>query len=268
MLSFRSLLLLHGYLFLFTYVFGVQAGVPIPADPLLLIMGALTADHYYSLGPALLAACAAALAGDLFWYEIGRRRGRSVLGLLCKFSLEPDYCVQRTEGRFTKQGAWAFLFVKFIPGMSLLSTPLAGALRMPRWRFLLADATGCVLWALSYLLAGRILHKQVDELIVWLGLVGSRAGVIAATLLCMYVAFKFIQRWRVRRESRMNRISPEQAMDLVSRSELVTIVDLRSPGELDQVDLKIAGAMVVRPDDLRSRSHAIPVQHEIILYCS
>lgn len=268
MFSFRSLLLLHGYVFLFTYVFGVQAGIPIPADPLLLIMGALTADRYYSLPVALLVTCAGALAGDLLWYEIGRRRGRSVLALLCKLSLEPDYCVQKTEGRFGKRGAWTLLFTKFIPGMSLVSTPLAGAIRMPRWRFLLSDAGGCLLWASSYLLLGRILHRQVDLVIIWLGLVGSRAGLIALTLGALYIAFKYFQRWRFRRELRMNRISPEEALALLDSGIGVTVVDLRRRSEVEEFNLKIAGAMVLAPEDLRSRAHEIPKEHEIILYCS
>ena len=77
MLSFRALLLLHGYAFLFFYVLGVQAGVPIPADPLLLVMGALAANGFYSVWIAFLVTIAAGLAADLCWYELGRRRGRS-----------------------------------------------------------------------------------------------------------------------------------------------------------------------------------------------
>ncbi len=266
--SFRSLLLRHGYAFLFCYVFGVQVGIPIPADPLLLIMGALAGDHIYSFWLSLLTAITAAMAGDYFWYELGRVRGRSVLALLCKLSLEPDTCVQKTESGFTKRGAWTLLLAKFTPGMSLVSMSLAGAIKMPRWRFVLADAAGCALWCSAYLLAGKLFHKQVTLLIDWLGLFGRRAGLVVLCLIAVYVAVKYFQRWRLHRELRINRVTPEAAFELMNSGTPVTVVDLRNPTEISFDGLKIAGAVILRPEDLRSRSHEIPPEHEVILYCT
>jgi membrane protein DedA with SNARE-associated domain len=40
--------------------------------------------------PALLVALLASLLSDLLWFEIGRRRGGTVLRLLCRLSLEAD----------------------------------------------------------------------------------------------------------------------------------------------------------------------------------
>ena len=180
--SIRSLLLHHGYALLFCNVLVVQAGAPLPADPLLLLTGALVRDGDYSFAAALALAIFAALIGDWFWYELGRWKGRRILSLLCKWSLEPDTCVRKTEMGFSKRGAWTLLFAKFIPGMSLVSTPLAGAIHMARWRFLLADAVGSALWASSYLLAGVIFHRQIDALIQMMGLFGSRAGVVVCYL--------------------------------------------------------------------------------------
>jgi membrane protein DedA with SNARE-associated domain len=267
-ISFRSLLLRHGYAFLFSYVFAVQVGLPIPADPLLLIMGALVGDHQYSFWPSLAIATLAALAGDYFWYELGRRRGRSILSFLCKLSIEPDTCVRKTELRLTSRGAWTLLFAKFIPGMSLVSMPLAGAIRMRRPLFLSADLAGCMLWSASYLVAGKIFHTQLTKLIEALGLFGRQAGLVAITLASAYIGWKYFQRWRLRRELRINRIAPQAAFDLLASGHPVTLVDLRNVAEIEQGGFKIAGARVLRPDDLRSRSHEIPEQHEVILYCS
>ncbi len=247
---------------------GVQAGLPIPADPLLVVMGALVGDGRYSLLRSMLTTVSACLISDYFWYELGRRRGRSILAALCRFSLEPDTCVRKTEGGFAKRGAWTFLFAKFVPGMGLISTPLAGAIRMPRWRFLLADAAGSVLWSSAYLVAGKIFHTQLTLVLDWLGLFGRRAGVVAITLLAAYIGFKYLQRWRFRRELRINRISPADALMLLQNGEAVTIVDLRNPAEIENEGLKIAGALVLRPEDLRSRAHSIPPEHEVILYCT
>ena len=208
------------------------------------------------------------MLGDAIWYELGRRRGRSILALLCKLSLEPDTCVRKTETRFTKNGAWALLFVKFVPGMTLVSMPLAGATKMPRWSFLLADAAGCTIWVTACLVLGDLFHRQVTILMQSLGLFGRRAGFVAASLIAAYIAYKYFQRVRFRRELRINRVTPEEALALIRSNHPVTFVDLRNPKEIALEGLKIANARILRPDDLRSRSHEIPDEHEAILYCT
>ena len=264
----RYLLLAHGYAFVFGYILAVQSGLPLPADPLLLVMGALVGDHRYSLLICLTAVVAASLIGDSVWYELGRHRGRSILGLLCKLSLEPDTCVRKTETAFGKRGASTLLFAKFVPGMSLVAMPLAGMIRMPRWRFLLTDAAGSGLWALTYLLAGFILHRQVDALVEFLGLLGQRALLIVLLLVAIYLAGKYLQRWLFFRQLRIDRISPESLSDLLDAGKQFTIVDLRHPSEIDRNGYKLPGALVIRPDELRSRAHEIPREFEIILYCT
>ena len=231
-------------------------------------MGAMVGNHRYALTLALLTVLAAALLGDYLWYELGRLRGRSILKTLCRLSLEPDGCIGKTEAMFTKFGARALLFAKFIPGMSLVSMSLSGATRMPRWQFLLADATGCLLWGATYLVIGDLLHNQIDAVISRLGLFGRRASLTIFALLVLYICYRFFQRWRFRRELRINRITPETVMALMDKGNPVTIVDLRSRSDIEQEGLQIAGALTIRPEDLRSRSHEIPQNQDIILYCS
>ena len=267
-LSFRSLILQHGYAFLFCYIFAVQAGVPVPSDPVLLITGAAVGDGRYSFGLALLMGVSAALLGDLIWYELGRLRGRSVLALLCKFALEPDTCVRKTEVGFMKRGAWSFLFIKFVPGMSLVSVPLAGTMKMPRWRFLLADAAGSALWCAAYLSAGVLFRRQVNEIILRLGLFGRRAGLVLALLLAGYVAWRYFQRWHFRRQLRINRVSPEEALSMMNGEPPALIVDLRNPKGIEESGLKIRGAQVLRPAELRSHFQDVPRDREVILYCT
>ena len=267
-MSLRALLLGHGYAFLFYYVFCVQAGVPVPADPLLLVMGALVGDGRYSLALSIATGSLAAVAGDLLWYELGRRKGGAVLGLLCKLSLEPDTCVRRAENGLAKHGAWSLVVSKFVPGLSLVSVPVAGAIRMRPEKFLAADGLGSFLWCAAYILLGRIFHREVNAVIALLGLFGRRAGITLAILIGAYVGFRYLQRRLFIRRLRVNRISPEEAFALVESGRPVTMVDLRHAAEIERSGLKIAGARVLTPEDLRSRSHEIPAENEIILYCT
>jgi membrane protein DedA with SNARE-associated domain len=266
--SFRFLLLRHGYWLVFVYVAAVELGLPLPADPMLLLMGAMVGNHRYAMFPSLLSAIVAALVGDLFWYALGRLRGRSVLGLLCKLSLEPDSCVRKTESTFTRRGAAALLIAKFIPGISILSVALAGVTKMPRWKFLLADVTGCLLWAGSYLVLGRVFYREIDDVIVWLGLFGRRATLVFLSIVALYIGIKYAQRRWFLHKLRVNRVSPKQVTEWVAAGKPLTIVDLRHASEVESDGLKIAGALVLRPEEIRSRSGEIPRDQEIILYCS
>src|SRR5579862_4643786 len=119
-------LLRHGYWVLFANVLAEQAGLPIPAIPVMLAMGALAGLGNFSFTTALLLAICAALASDLMWFRLGRVRGHSILNLLCRMSLEPDSCVSNTTKHFQKYGALALLFAKFVPGLNTAAAPMAG----------------------------------------------------------------------------------------------------------------------------------------------
>src|SRR5947209_9526620 len=232
--SFRYLVLQHGYWFLFVYTLAATAGLPLPADPIILLMGALVGNHQYSFLPSLAAAVIAGLLGDTLWYQVGRFKGHSVLGFLCKLSLEPDTCVRKTEGTFAKRGPSALLLTKFVPGMSLVSAALAGASKIPYGRFLLADAAGCTLWAVLYLSLGRIFHRQTDSVISILGLFGRRASLVSITLLALYLGLKYVQRWRFLRKLRINRITPQEALARLDSTDPVMVIDLRDPIDIQR----------------------------------
>jgi rhodanese-related sulfurtransferase len=87
-------------------------------------------------------------------------------------------------------------------------------------------------------------------------------------LLFGYILWKFFQRWRLRRELRINRVSPLEAFGLIESRRPVTVVDLRNDREIQELGLKIRGALIVHPNDLRTGSHRIPMDHDVILYCT
>src|SRR6266850_2871597 len=154
-------LLHHGYVLLLGWVFAEQMGLPIPSMPLLLAAGALAGTGHLSFLASLFYVVFAALVADSIWYELGRRKGIRILQFLCKISLEPDSCVRRTEGVFSKQGARSLLLAKFIPGLSTVAPPLAGIFHMRPRKFLLFDALGSLVWGGSILGTGYIFSEQI-----------------------------------------------------------------------------------------------------------
>jgi len=139
-------LIKHGYVVLLAWVFAEQLGLPIPSLPLVLAAGALSGTGHLSFWASLFFVAIAALSADSFWYALGRTKGIRILQFLCKISLEPDSCVRRTEGIFSKQGARSLLLAKFIPGLSTVAPPLAGIFHMRARKFLLFDGLGSLVW--------------------------------------------------------------------------------------------------------------------------
>jgi membrane protein DedA with SNARE-associated domain len=127
----EHILLLYGYLLLFAWVLVEQLGIPLPATPVLLAAGALSAQHELNFSFALLAGLAASLMADTVWFLIGRRYGHHVLRILCKLSLEPTTCVRRTQNSFGRRRAVTVMIAKFVPGLATLAPPVADRMECP-----------------------------------------------------------------------------------------------------------------------------------------
>src|SRR6202790_3754346 len=187
-------LLPHGHVVLLVWVFAEQAGVPVPSLPLLLAAGALAGSHQLNIFASLFVVTFAAVSADSIWYQLGLRKGIKVLQFLCKISIEPDSCVRRTEGVFSKQGARSLIFAKFLPGLSTVAPPLAGVFQMRLSRFMMFDLMGTLLWAGTFLGAGFVFSGQIEQIAAHLAYFGGHFGMVLLTAFVLYIAYKFIDR--------------------------------------------------------------------------
>src|SRR5215467_10830065 len=197
----------HGHGVLLAWVFVEQVGVPVPAMPLLLAAGALAGTGRMNYFAALFFSTLGAVAADSIWFHLGRHKGIKILQLLCRISLEPDSCVRRTEGIFSKQGARSLIVAKFLPGLGLVMPPLAGIFRMRFRRFLLFDAIGSTLWAGAFLALGYAFAGQIERVATRLASLGGWLLVLAVAALATYIGYKFAARQRFLRELRIARIT-------------------------------------------------------------
>lgn len=258
----------HGYAVLFGLVLAEQVGLPIPALPTLLAMGALCGLGYFSFTLALLTSLAACWLGDWLWYELGVRRGHSVLNLLCRISLEPDSCVRRTEDVFARHGAGALLFAKFVPGLSTAAPPMAGMFHMRWWRFLLADGAGALLWAGSFLSAGWLFRSELERAAQFALGMGSWLAAVLVVALAGYIGWKYIERRRFFHKLATARISPAELMRVIEAGEPIAIIDLRHGLDVEAEAFKLPGAIHMLPDELEQRHAEIPRDRDIVLYCT
>ncbi len=261
-------LLHHGYVVLLAWVFAEQAGVPIPSLPLLLAAGALAGSHQLNLFASLLIVTLAAVSADSLWYALGRRRGIGILHFLCKISIEPDSCVRRTEGVFSKQGARSLIFAKFLPGLSTVAPPLAGIFHMRLRRFLLFDAAGSLLWSATFLGLGYAFSGQIERIAEHAVSLGGWLFVILLSALATYLGYKFIGRRRFMRELRIARITVEELKQKLDSGEEVVIMDLRHSMDFEADPETIPGAFRMDAQELEEKNDRLPRDREIILYCT
>ncbi len=132
-------------------VIGVESmGVPLPGE-ITLVSASLLAASVDTISPWAVAgaACTGAIVGDSIGYAIGRRGGRPLLTRLGRRfprHLGPEH-LARAEQLFARWGVWAVFFGRFVALLRILAGPLAGALHVSYRKFLVANATGGVVWA-------------------------------------------------------------------------------------------------------------------------
>jgi membrane protein DedA with SNARE-associated domain/rhodanese-related sulfurtransferase len=259
----------YGLPLVFGSVFVEQIGVPLPAIPWLLAVGSLSATGRISPTLAIVLTLIACLIADGIWFYLGRYRGNKVLGFLCRVSLEPDSCVRRTENLFTKYGLRSLIVAKFLPGfLSTVAPPLAGMSKMGFPRFLLYDGLGSLLYGVGFVLLGYGFSNQIQQITDALAGIGGKALLLLVALAAIYIGAKYWQRRRLLRELRMARISVSDLRSKQEAGETLTILDLRSSAALAEDPAIIPGAIHTTLDAIKSGSHQLPRDREIVVYCS
>jgi membrane protein DedA with SNARE-associated domain len=258
----------HGYVVLLGWVFVEQIGLPIPSIPLLLAAGALAGTGRMNIFAALFISMFAAICADSMWYQLGRIKGIKILQLLCKISLEPDSCVRRTEGVFSRQGARSLIFAKFLPGLGTVAPPLAGVFHMRPARFLMFDAMGTLLWAGSFLGVGFVFSGQIERIAERIGALGGGMGVTLVTFFALYILYKFIGRQRFLRQLRIARITVDELKEKIDGGEQIVIVDLRHSMDFEADPQTIPGAFRMDAGELQEKNDRLPRDRDVILYCT
>src|SRR5258708_5157138 len=211
-----ELLQYYGLILVFVNVLALQAGLPMPAYPTLIVTGALASRGGYSLAALLGTAVAASLIADLCWYSAGRRFGGQVLRTLCRLSLSPDSCVQQTETIFTRWGARSLIVAKFVPGFASVATAMAGVLRVPLVRFIPADAIGAALWSGVAIALGYTFRDAIDDVLRVLQELGEIGLALVVLPFVVYVLWKWWQRRLFIKQLFMDRITVAELNKLMA----------------------------------------------------
>jgi membrane protein DedA with SNARE-associated domain len=256
----------HGYALLFLWVLAEQSAIPVPSGPLMLATGALIRTGRLHIALAILCCVTAALIADTIWYELGRHRGRKILRLVCRVSLEPDTCVRQTENAFLKYGMRSLLISKFVPGLNAVAAPLAGQSKRPYVQFVLYDGVGATIWCGAYFLLGYVFSDQLETVVAYGSRMGSNLFLLVVGLFAIWIGWKYIQRRRFLSQLNAARITPSELYERLGSGEELFIIDLRG-GVAEEPPL-IPGAVRISPEQLKAQGKVLPRDRDIILFCS
>lgn len=260
----------HGYSILFALVLAEALGLPVPAALALLIAGASSAKGPLHFGVVLLLSFVALLCGDVLLFLLGRRTGWWLLGLLCRFSMNPDSCILRSAESFLRYGRIMLLLAKFVPGINALAPPLAGSMNMRLLQFLVFDVAGAFLYAVIWCGAGYVFSD-------FLGVLTNeyQAGShIVLWLVALAVAVYFGHHiWLLLKAGSRTYVPRVSAAEVARRfySDLyhdMAVFDVRSHGYYSDKAFRIKGSLRLEPNTLLRQTESLPKDKEIIVYCS
>ena len=268
----HDLVVQYGPALVFANVLAASLGLPVPAMPCLVLFGAMSAMHPATVGTqlasVLILAIVATLIGDSAWYLAGRIYGGNTLKTLCKLSLSRDTCVKKTERFFGRWGVRVLAVAKFVPGLAIVSIPMAGAMGTTYRTFLTYDGIGAALWSGTGLIIGAIFAPQIDMLMAGAGRLGRMAGVIILVLLLLYATYRWIRRRQLINKLATARMEIDELDKLIEAGKPPVLFDIRSREKRKLDPYVIPGTQFADERQLNDIIAKYTPDQKLVIYCS
>lgn len=186
-----------GYFGIFLLMLLENVFPPIPSEVIMGLAGMGVSRGTFALWPVLVVGTAGTLAGNYFWYEVGRRLGYQGLkpwverwGRWLTMDWED---VERLIRFFHERGGWTVFVFRFMPTFRTMVSLPAGMATMPHWRFALATFGGSLIWNGVLLWAGIVLDSRFAELERYIG----PAAIVTFVAILIFYLYR-VATWRPR----------------------------------------------------------------------
>ncbi|MEP7381948.1 MAG: VTT domain-containing protein [Gemmatimonadota bacterium] len=168
---------------------------PIPADMLVAFGGFIAARNHGSPIPAFLAVWLGNVTGAMLMFVVGRRLGRDWIAR--RFHLDPGGANEkRLLDAYARFGTAGLFISRFLPAFRALVPPMAGALRLPLPRVIIAIALASAAWYGFITWLAFSAGSNWESLASTLTRAGSWTGAIAAGVVAVAVAAWWVRRRR------------------------------------------------------------------------
>ena len=245
-----------------------RLGLPVPGAPFLVVAGAMVAVGRLSIWVVLPAAVLASVLGDAAWFVIGRRQGYRILRTLCRLSISPDSCVSQSENFIGRWGGASLVAGKFVPGVSVVAPPIAGALGTPVSRFLAWQALGALTWSVAFVLLGVVFATQIEAVLAALSSLGAAAGVALVLLFAAYLLYRLWKRHSFLRSVASARITVDELRTLMDEGRDLVILDVRSATGRAMDPRSIPGSRPLELHAVDAIVPTLPEDHQIVVWCN
>jgi membrane-associated protein len=158
-----------GYPLVFVLVGIESTGIPVPGETALIAAALAASSGRLQIEWVIALAAAGAIVGDNIGYLIGRHGGRRVLERPGRFERQRHEFLVRGDAFFKRHGNKAVFFGRWVAGLRIWASWLAGINHMPWPHFLFWNALGGILWATSVGLAVYFAGNAAKRLITTLG---------------------------------------------------------------------------------------------------
>ncbi|AOK06061.1 VTT domain-containing protein [Burkholderia sp. AU28942] len=265
----------YGTLVVFLNVLGSSLGLPLPAIPTLVTVGAGIALVTHVASSALLhfsallaAAVVGGLLGDLVWYQGGKRYGKRTLHTVCKLTPSRDACVRTTERFFGRWGVRVLVVARFVPGLSLVAVPLCGAMAVRLRAFVLHDCVGVALWASIGLAIGTLFASQIDAVFAFVARLGWHVLIVIAIAPPLYFVYGYCRRRMLASALGKARISAGELHALLANNPRPAVIDIRSAERRMLDPFVIPGAVIGDERKPRQIMERYGTNRTLVIYCA
>jgi membrane protein DedA with SNARE-associated domain len=255
----------HAPMVLLIVAFLETLGIPIPTFPLLVLTGCLIVENSLFWPTIIAAAITGALLGDLFWYWLGRKIGMRALKLLCRFSLNPDACMGRSQSLFNRSSVALILLAKLVPGVNSVVPSLSGIMGLSLLRYVALDLAGCCIWAGTGIGLGLFFGRSV---LAHLEGVQYTLLLLMIFMLGFYVVFRIAYRRYLIKRYAIPRIEPDALEQELASENGPIILDLRNERDYSASGRILPGARRIPPHEFEAQADSLPRDKRIVLYCT
>ncbi len=170
---------------------GAFIGLVAPGETALLLGGLVAGQGEIDLLTMIAIVWAAAVAGDLTSFYLGRRLGRSFMVKHgARVQITPER-LEHVEGFFDRHGGKAILIGRFVGLVRAIAPFLAGSSGMPLRRFVPYDVIGAGLWGSSFVILGYVFWQSFSQLVDY-----AKKGALAlGAVIVLGVAIVWAVRW-------------------------------------------------------------------------
>jgi membrane protein DedA with SNARE-associated domain len=183
----KELIHQYGAWIVFALVFLESIGLPLPGETIL-VSAAIFAGttQELSIAVVLVSAVLGAMLGSTIGFWIGSRYGYPLLLRYGSYIGLTETRIKIAQYLFRRRGMVVVLIARFVAVLRSIVGFIAGANQMPFAKFMIANSSGAVAWAIVYGLGAYYLGKGVEELARPFAIALAVIGAVVVTSLFLY----------------------------------------------------------------------------------